>query len=392
MDQREEILRLVIMKGPVLPSHISKDLKRDSLFTAAMLSEMVDSKKLKLTKLKIGGSPLYYAPGQENKLQFYSKHLHEKEQRAYEKLRTEQILADDQQEPVIRAALREIKDFAVPLEVTINNTTQLVWKWYLLPASEVEPLIKQKIVVLPPSRPATQPEPKAAPPEQSHPLEEDELKSEQKRLQETIERLQQKIEEQKTQPQVPSPTPLPQAKSHVQPEPPVVHKKEPQEEPDVPVEKITLTEEKPKPPIEPREQPKKEKKVPKPKKEQQQTLQEEPEEVEEEIEPILGDAFYDKIKAHFDKNKIEILKQKVIRKNSEIEFELLVPSSVGELSFFCKARNKKKCNDGDLSSAFLEGQRKKMPVLFLTTGELTKKAATILTTDLKSITVQTIEA
>ena len=72
-DYRDTIIRLINMKGPVLPSHINRDLKRDLIFTAAMLSELVDTKKLRLTRLKVGGSPLYYLPGQEHRLQYFTK-------------------------------------------------------------------------------------------------------------------------------------------------------------------------------------------------------------------------------------------------------------------------------------------------------------------------------
>jgi len=56
---------------------------------------------------------------------------------------------------------------------------------------------------------------------------------------------------------------------------------------------------------------------------------------------------------------------------------------VGDLSFFCKAKIKKAVNDADLSAAVIQGQLKKLPTLFLTTGELTKKAKGLMETELK---------
>ena len=60
-----------------------------------------------------------------------------------------------------------------------------------------------------------------------------------------------------------------------------------------------------------------------------------------------------------------------------------IPSVMGELEYYCKAKNKKTVNDSDLSSAVVQGQLKKLPVMFLTTGELSKKAKEFLNTELK---------
>ena len=80
------------------------------------------------------------------------------------------------------------------------------------------------------------------------------------------------------------------------------------------------------------------------------------------------------VKDMFKRENITILNEKILRINKEVEFIIKVPSALGGLSYYCKAIDKKKCSDKDLSSAFVQGQIKKIPVLFLTTGELTKKA------------------
>ena len=74
----------------------------------------------------------------------------------------------------------------------------------------------------------------------------------------------------------------------------------------------------------------------------------------------------------------------VIRKKSEIDFIIKVPSVVGTLDYYCKAKNKKRVSDGDLSAAFVQGQLKKLPVLMVITGELTKKAQELLNTEFKN--------
>ena len=60
MDHREKLLKIVQDKGPLLPAQINRELNTNVLFASAMLSEMVDAKKLRLSSMKIGGSPLYY--------------------------------------------------------------------------------------------------------------------------------------------------------------------------------------------------------------------------------------------------------------------------------------------------------------------------------------------
>jgi len=75
------ILHLVKSKGPVLPVHISKEVKQDLLFTSAMLSELVSKKKLKISYLKIGGSPLYFLPGQDDQLRNFINYINEQDKK-----------------------------------------------------------------------------------------------------------------------------------------------------------------------------------------------------------------------------------------------------------------------------------------------------------------------
>lgn len=86
----------------------------------------------------------------------------------------------------------------------------------------------------------------------------------------------------------------------------------------------------------------------------------------------------ERINDFFDKNNISLLNKEVIRKNREINCEATITSSVGDLNYFVKVRDKKVINDGDLSLAHGEGNTKKLPVIFLSTGRLTKKAKIFL--------------
>lgn len=76
----------------------------------------------------------------------------------------------------------------------------------------------------------------------------------------------------------------------------------------------------------------------------------------------------------FNNKNIKVLEKNIIKKNKEIEFTANVPSEVGYIKFYIKFKDKKKISDSDLSIEHNKGQLKKLPLLFLTTGELTKKA------------------
>ena len=301
MTQADTILQLINSNGPILPVHAAKAIGSNILMASAHLSELVSRKKVKVSKIKVGGSPLYYLPGQEPKLEGFSDNLNLKEKEAFELLRLKKILRDNAIEAVYRVALRQLKDFALPLEVKYNDTRELFWKWHTTTPEETNILIRQII---------TPPKP--------------ELKREQ---------------------------PISKPKQEVQQR--------------IPVKKI--------------EKPKKPK------------LKLEPKEIEKEAKPKIEEEvtspFIKQLEKYFSKNNIEIIETNAIRKASEIEFVIKVPSNVGSLIYFCKAKGKKRINDGDLSSAFIQGQTKKLPVLFLTKGELTKKAQEMLENEFKGMTL-----
>ncbi len=139
---REKILKIIRDKGPVIPSQISKEIGTNILFASAMLSELVARRELKVSHLKIGGSPLYYVPGQETLLENFSDKLNEKEKAAYSLIKNKRLLKDKEEPPLNRVALRAIKDFAIPLEVSFNDHKEIFWKWYSLDNKEAETYIK----------------------------------------------------------------------------------------------------------------------------------------------------------------------------------------------------------------------------------------------------------
>ena len=91
-DTKEKILQLIKEKGPILPVEITKHINSNILMASAHLSELSSNGKLKISNVKVGGSPLYYLPGQETQLQKFADNLHEKEKRAYDLLLQKKIL------------------------------------------------------------------------------------------------------------------------------------------------------------------------------------------------------------------------------------------------------------------------------------------------------------
>jgi len=139
------IINLVKIRGPILPIHASKETNLSLLLTGAILSSLVSDKTLKISNLKVGGSPVYFLPGQENMLENFAKFLNSKEREAFILLKDKKILKDNELSSDIRVAIRSIKDFASSFSLNSEPNT-LYWKLYNLTDEEIgkelEKLIK----------------------------------------------------------------------------------------------------------------------------------------------------------------------------------------------------------------------------------------------------------
>ncbi len=293
MDVREQVLALVKEKGPIIPNDVYQSIGKDLLTTSAVLSELSSNKQVRISNVKKGGSPLYFITGQEDKLQDFASLLQEKDRIAFDMLKENKVLRDKTQTPVIRVALRQIKDFAIPVNVQNGPEVELFWKWYLESNESVEPVIRKALGIL--EEPEQIPEP---------------------------------IQEK-------TPEPIPKK---IEPKP---VQKEPEQQ--------TLT------------QPKK--------------------------KTVSQTEFLSTVLDFFNENDIKVHDQEIIKKN-EIDFVIELPSQLGNIKFYCKAKSKKRSGDADLSSAFMQGQFKKLPVLYLSDGELTKKAKEMLDSQFAGITVR----
>jgi hypothetical protein len=143
--QKERILSTIKFRGPSLPVQIAKALGITPLFASVFLSELRADGKLKSTDMRVGSSPLYFLTGQESQLEGFTKFLNEREREAFNLLKENLILKDEEQMPVMRVALRAIKDFAIPIKVNINNEEKIFWRYFTLVQSEFEKMVSNKI-------------------------------------------------------------------------------------------------------------------------------------------------------------------------------------------------------------------------------------------------------
>ncbi|MBT4375922.1 hypothetical protein HOD29_00925 [archaeon] len=137
---KNKIISFLETRGPSLPVHIAREIHLDMLFTSAFLSELLSEKRLKITSMKVGSSPVYYLSGQEEQLEKYSEHLKSKEREAFDLLKDKRFLIDFEQHPAIRVALRAIPDFAKEF----NREEKTIWRYFTIPEEE----FKQKVTPL----------------------------------------------------------------------------------------------------------------------------------------------------------------------------------------------------------------------------------------------------
>ena len=128
---KERILAIIQQQGPSFPVQIARMINVSPLFTAVFLSELNEDNKLKTSHMKVGSSSLFFIQGQEAQLENFIEHLNPREKEAFFLIKSSRILEDDKQTPVIRVALRAIKDFAVPFKITANSTEKIFWKYHL---------------------------------------------------------------------------------------------------------------------------------------------------------------------------------------------------------------------------------------------------------------------
>jgi len=134
MQIKEKIISLLRLSGPSLPVHIAKGTGLSILFASAFLSELFYEKKIIISNIKVGNSPLYFLSGQEPQLERFFQYLKSKEKDAFLLLKEKKFLKDDEQQPAIRVALREIKDFAI----AFRKNDEVYWRYFIVNEEEFD--------------------------------------------------------------------------------------------------------------------------------------------------------------------------------------------------------------------------------------------------------------
>ncbi len=130
---------------PVQPTDIARQFGVDLIVAGAYLSTLSSKKLLRITNLKSGSSPFYFYPGNEAQLLDYSKYLNEKDRITFDLLKEKKVLRPSEESPLIRVSLANIKDFAIPLEASHNNSKEIFYKWFLLKDDEAIDIIKKMV-------------------------------------------------------------------------------------------------------------------------------------------------------------------------------------------------------------------------------------------------------
>jgi hypothetical protein len=136
-NKKDKILLYLEENGPSLPVRIAKAIEMDPMFASAIASELISSDQIKPSNMKIGASFLYLIPGQEEQLVNFTDNLKSVEKTAFDKLKENKILTDEDEEPSTRVALRNIKDFAVPFKFQ----GKIMWKYAFISNEELEELL-----------------------------------------------------------------------------------------------------------------------------------------------------------------------------------------------------------------------------------------------------------
>jgi hypothetical protein len=368
MDFQGAVLKCIELRGPVVPVDVAKYLGKDTLLANAIISELLNRGKIKTSFLQMGRSKLHYLPGQEDQLVRFSKYLNEKDLRTYDLLEKEEVLRDSDQNALIRISLRNIKDFAIPLEVNYHGKKELFWKWFLISNETASEKIKsilditqEKLLEKEEYESILPSNSDSAPDLNINPIDvknnnnnnnntekinkKEKLSVSSSKISNSDLRTYSNSEDKNTHSESSKPTEV---------EPNLNQKKE--RIPELNSENKTSSDVA----------------------------------FESNFEEI-GDEFANEILNYFSKNEIKPLNYNIIRSKTDIDFEVLIPTVVGDLKYYCKARKKKTINDADLSQAYVSSIMRRLPCLFITTGTLTKKALEQIDSDLDMITVVNLD-
>lgn len=137
---KNQIVQTISQRGPSLPIHVAKATELPTLFASAFLSELISERRVKLSNMKVGGSPLYLLPGQEPLLERFDEFLKGKEKEAFLILKEQRVVEHAKTDPAIRVAFAYLKDFAIPFQYEGSQ----FWRYYLTSETEARSEIQRQ--------------------------------------------------------------------------------------------------------------------------------------------------------------------------------------------------------------------------------------------------------
>jgi hypothetical protein len=137
-EKKKKVISFLENSGPSLPVRIAKAIEMDPIFTSAILSELLSSKDVKTSNMRVGASPLYFLEGQEQKLEEQIENLKSAEKEAFLKLKKKKILKDEEENPQTRVALRNIRDFAIPFRFK----EKIMWRHAFTEEKEIREMLE----------------------------------------------------------------------------------------------------------------------------------------------------------------------------------------------------------------------------------------------------------
>jgi len=342
---KEKIISFLSSKSPSIPVYIAKEVGLSMLFTSAFLSELFSDKRVKMSHLRVGNSPVYYIKGHEALLERFSSNLKSKEKDAYLLLQERKFLRDSEQTPAIRVALREIKDFAFPFK----KNGEIYWRYLTASESEFSSGIKSIE-----QHEFVEAKPKI--------FDKEERKVTEKIVQDLkiVEQLERKKAEEEIEEEIEE-----DEEGYV--EVPIKQLKEEKEE----FKELPIKETKEKPEEKKKVQKEKEEKPKEKAKEKKSTHSATPK--KKTAAEIQKEKFFEKIKDFLSKETVEILNIESFGKN-EI---LLRIKSEGEEKLLI-AYNKKKISDNDIISANRKASELGLKYVMLSMGETSKKLLNLI--------------
>lgn len=328
----EHVYSLIKERGPILPVDIVKEIGGNTILTGALISDLVRRGKVSVTKnIRVGSSPLYYVPGQEERLEKYLHLLSESERRAVEILKKNGVVFEHEVPQLYRIGLMNATDFSIPLNIKYKEKEYHAFKWSLLDSETAKQLIQNK-------------------------LEEKAGKASDSPVFET-----ESIEE-------------PSSVTHPQ----ETHTSEdtgPEQQEMVQKNVYSDTTEEAV--------------------QQSQSSVPEGEQLSISLNALEEDMKDDELLRSFyglsQEKGFKFQSYEIIRKNREINANIRFYSPFGQLHFFAKALDKKRISPQDMYALYAEAQIRKLPALFITGGELTSQAQKLVDKELTTIKVYMTE-